>query len=313
MSKEVVQEEMAQGPGSDFIERINQFLAISQWKQTRLARAAGISTATLSQFIQGNYKGDNETMRLKLLSVLDRELEKAGVKMFNPDFIETSASKRFNDVANICRLECDMGVVYADAGIGKTEAARQFASRNLDVILIEADPGYTATVLIRELYNLLGSSGKSDLHDMMVDCIDRLKGSGRLIIIDEAEQLPTRALEAIRRIHDKAGVGILLVGMPKLLSNLRGFRCDYAQIYNRVGIAAKLCALTQDDTKLVIEKIIGKTDGLWRVFHKESAGITRRLLKLIKRSISIADTNDVAIDTEVVETASKYLKVEVMS
>ena len=57
---------------------------------------------------------------------------------------------------------------------------------------------------------------------MMLDIIDKLKSSGRLIIVDEAEHLPYTSLELLRRIYDKAEVGILLVGMPRLMKNLKG-------------------------------------------------------------------------------------------
>lgn len=60
---------------------------------------------------------------------------------------------------------------------------------------------------------------------MFSDIVDKLKSSGRLIIIDEAEHLPYKSLELVRRIYDKANVGILLVGMPatiKLLTEATG-------------------------------------------------------------------------------------------
>jgi DNA transposition AAA+ family ATPase len=75
---------------------------------------------------------------------------------------------------------------------------------------------------------------------MFLDIIDKLKSSGRLNIIDEAEPLPYKSLELLRRIYDKAQVGILLVGMPRLIMNLKGEKRQYAQLYSRVGIATRL-------------------------------------------------------------------------
>ena len=54
------------------------------------------------------------------------------------------------------------------------------------------------------------------------------------MIIDEAENLPYRALEIARRIHDKTGVGVLLVGRSILLENLKGYNNQYDQLYSRV-------------------------------------------------------------------------------
>lgn len=57
-----------------------------------------------------------------------------------------------------------------------------------------------------------------------------LRDSGRLLMVDEAELLLYRALEVLRRLHDKAGIGIVLAGMPRLLINLKGRRGEFAQL-----------------------------------------------------------------------------------
>jgi len=299
------------------IEQIKQFLYVAEWTARRLARAAGISGAALSQFLSGQYKGDNLSIKVRVFSVIEREKEKLSLKTINHDFVETTVSKRFFDIANVCRLQCEMGVVFADAGIGKTEAAREFSAKRPDVILIEADPGYTASVFFRELIDKLGTGGnKRDLHTIFEDCVARLRKSGRLIIVDEAEQLPYKALEMLRRLYDKAGIGILMSGMPKLLANLRGYRGEYAQIFSRVGIASRLVPLTDHDIKNIVQTQLNspKEPDLWRVFKKETNGNTRRLFKLLRRAIYLADINDgIDITTEVVIEASTMLKIEVMS
>lgn len=295
-----------------FIDQVNQFLSLSGWTSQRMAKSCGISAATLSQFLNNKYCGDVDKIKVKIASVLEREKDKLSLKTINPNFIETSVAKRVFDVAKVCHMFCEIGVCYADAGTGKTEAAREYASRKSDVILIEADPGYTAVVLFKELHDKLGNGGSHNLHSTFAECVDRLSGSGRLLIIDEAEQLPYRCLEMIRRLHDKAGIGILLLGMPKLLSNLRGYRGQYSQLYSRVGMAAKLEALKEQDTEDIVKRLIGDTNGLWRVFHRESIGNARRLFKMIKRSIYLADINNCPIDTLIVEKASSILKVENM-
>ncbi|CRL44634.1 hypothetical protein SGGMMB4_01839 [Sodalis glossinidius str. 'morsitans'] len=58
-----------------------------------------------------------------------------------------------------------------------------------------------------------------------------------LVLVDEAELLPYRALEVLRRIHDSFGVAIVLAGMPRLLLNLKGSRGEYAQLYSIAGWA----------------------------------------------------------------------------
>ncbi|NHX33649.1 AAA family ATPase, partial [Escherichia coli] len=93
-----------------------------------------------------------------------------------------------------------------DAGMGKTMIIRQYAKENLNAVLIEADPGYTARVVLEELCNKLGLSKRGNMHELSESIIQNLRDSGRIILVDEAENLPYRALETLRRIHDKSGV-----------------------------------------------------------------------------------------------------------
>ena len=151
------------------------------------------------------------------------------------------------------------------------------------------------------------------MHNTFVECVRRLKGSDRLLIVDEAEQLPYKSLELIRRLHDKAGIGILLVGMPKLLGNLTGIRGEYAQLYSRVGIGARLEPLTEADVQNIIHRRIPEASDLWKVFYKETYGNTRRLFKLVIGALRIADLNKVSINVDIIATAGKLLRVEVMS
>ncbi|EOF6267776.1 AAA family ATPase, partial [Salmonella enterica] len=74
-------------------------------------------------------------------------------------------------------------------------------------------------------------------HELSEECIQALTGTGWVILVDEAELLPYRALEVLRRIHDRSGVALVLAGMPRLLVNLKGSRGEYAQLYSRVGMA----------------------------------------------------------------------------
>jgi hypothetical protein len=191
--------------------------------------------------------------------------------------------------------------------LGKTAAVKEYAFQNPDVILVEADLGYTAKVLFSELHRRLGMDGSGMLHDMFMDVVNKLKGSGRLIIIDEAEHLPYRALEMLRRIADFAEIGIVFVGMPRLIGNLRGKKGEYAQLSSRIGIAGGIGKLLPSDTQEIVNAAIPGSNGLWKKLHDVSGGNTRTLCKLIQRSIRVAAINDIPVTEEVVDNAARLL------
>lgn len=297
-----------------FIEKVKIFLDMRKWPSVRLAKAAGISQATISQFLSNQYPGDIETIKSKIVGVMNREAEKDNLRKSKNSFVETSISKRYFDIAKACHLYNEIGVCYSAAGLGKTISGREYAARNPDVIMIEVDPGYTLKFFMQKLSAKLGiTNTKRHVPYLQDEIVERLVGSGRFLIIDEAEQLSYKTLETIRRINDKAGIGILLTGMHKLLNNLRGIKDQYAQLFSRIGMAAKLEPLTEKDTRLILTSVLNIDSDLWEKFHKESAGITRRLYKIISRAQMISQINEVEIDEEVIQEAANLCKIEKMN
>lgn len=288
-------------------EEFKRFIEENNYSINAVARAIGISAAAISQYLNGIYKGNATNVEEAVRTFLIREKEKLRAPKREVSFVETSVARKVFEVARLCHLDCEIGVIYGDAGVGKTVAIKEYARRQKDVILIEADLGYTAKVLFSELHRRLGMDGRGTIHDMFEDVVSKLKDSGRLIIIDEAEHLPYRALELLRRVYDKAGVGILLVGMPRLISNLRGRRGEYAQLYSRIGVAARLTTLKEEDVQKIVGQTMGYENGIWKCFYELSNGNTRVLTKLLLRSMRVAGINDMQVNAEIVKETAKML------
>ncbi len=288
-------------------EQLRQVMETQGLTASAVARSLGISASALSQWLDGKYAGNVARIDTAVNSFIRRQQERAKIPPFQQIFVETSIASKVWEVFRLCHIEGEIGVVVGEAGVGKTEAARQYARQNPDVIFIEADLGYTARSLFHEMARKLGFIPSGTIHDVFEDVVDRLRGSERLIIVDEAEHLPYRALELLRRVYDKAGVGIALMGMPRLIANLRGHKGEYRQLYSRVGIYASLDKINLQDAEQIVHAIIPGSNGLARVFWNHSHGNTRVLMKLIKRSMRIATINDRALDKEVVQAAARTL------
>jgi DNA transposition AAA+ family ATPase len=273
--------------------------------QAYVCRATGLSNTVLSRWLSNTYEGDVQKVCTLIESFLQRESEKYSTRKL--DFVMTSVARKVFEVARIAHIDCEIGVCYGQAGLGKTQSVKEYTSLNPDVILIEADLGYTTRVLFSEIHKKLGLDGGGMIHNLLEDIIAKLKNSGRLIIVDEAEHLPYRALELIRRIHDKAHIGILLVGMPKLVANLRGKRGQYEQLYSRIGVAGRLNTLRPEDTETIVNSVIKEDPKIWKSFHEASLGNTRVLTKLLMRSTRVAQINSVSVDSHIVQETAKML------
>ncbi|HFT7830708.1 TPA: AAA family ATPase [Escherichia coli] len=264
---------------------LNDLMTRKGYSQTQVARAIGKSTAVINQYLQGKYAGDVPAIDALARSFINREVEKEKSQKITACFVPTVTSRKGMDVIRCAHLDGDLNVIYGAAGLGKTMILREYAAQHRDALLIEADPGYTARVVLEELCGLLGISKRGNMHELSEACIAALRDSGRLLMVDEAENLPYRALETLRRIHDKSGIGLVLAGMPRLIINLKGKRGEYQQLYSRVGFA--LCigdSLPQSDiTDIAVSMLPGAgSQEVSEALFKASHGNARRLFKLVR-------------------------------
>jgi hypothetical protein len=288
----------------DELKRVMEQRGLSQ---RAVSKMLGISSSTLSQWISDKYPGDAAQVDAAVESFLQLHKQRSKAPRRPIVFVETSAAAKGLEVCELCHQDQEIGVLFGEAGYGKTVLIKEYCKRYPDVILIEADLGFCARMLFLELAKKLGLDGAGVIHNIFDDCVGKLRNSGRLLIIDEAELLPYRALELLRRLHDKAGIGILLVGMPRLISNLRGRQGEYAQLYSRVGIAAKLEMLSESDTKKLVDAVLPQADGLYRTFHEESKANARTLQKLLNRSVRVAAINGIDVNHDVIRAAAETL------
>ena len=289
----------------DLKTQLKNLIKEKNYSISYVARAINVSTATLHLWINDNYKGKVE----KVTKAVEQftELENLRNETIDIPFVNTSIAEDIFEIAKICHVENEIGVCCGDAGLGKTYAVKMYNIEHSDVILIEADLGYTPKVLFSEIHKKLGFDGVGSIHSMLLDIIGKLKYSGRLIIVDEAEYLPYKALELLRRIYDKAKVGVLLVGMPKLLKNLQGDKGQYTQLYSRVGVLAELQPIADNDIVAITSKVTPNSVSIYPKLSAFCGGNTRVLTKLLVRASRIAKLNNTAIDEDVLNAALSQL------
>lgn len=277
--------------------------------QGAVARGIGKSAAVVSQYLQNKYNGDVEAIDVLVEGWLLNQRERANDSFNQLSYTYTATARRIEEVIRLAHVEGETVVLYGQAGLGKTSALAAYIKKNPDAILVDSDPSFTAKVLLSNLANKVGAESRGSLHVLIEGLISRLKNSGRVILVDEAENLPLRALECLRRIHDKTGIGLVLAGMPRLLVNLRGSNGELKQLYSRVAFRLDLGekmpdaelediinqSLTNIDAETVQELVIAAN------------GNTRRLAKLVKGVIRMSKVNNLALDSGMVRRFADML------
>lgn len=276
-----------------------------------IARAIGRSPAVISQYLNDGYPGDVVKLTGLLGDFIRRVEEKERSARVVMPFVPTATARKVTETVRLAHIEGEITVVYGEAGLGKTVALKQYAKEHADAVLIEVDPGYTAKVLLEDLCSKLSVNVRGNLHELLEAVINKLQDSGRLIIIDEAELLPYRALEVLRRIHDKTGIGIVLAGMPRLIANLRGKRGEFVQLYSRIAFALNLGnRLPELDVFSIAGSVDLDTrdpDEVNKALNEVSNGNTRRLSKLLKGVVHLSRINNKPVTPAMVREFGQML------
>jgi DNA transposition AAA+ family ATPase len=258
-------------------------------------------------------------------------------------FIVTREHRRFVEFAKAVRQHRYIGLCFGPAGVGKTLSARRYAHWGDAEPMIErwdleaGDAGvqemlarsrtvfHTPAVLgtLRDLRDTMASSlvivsgcVEEQLHREGVEV--RRRDQHRLVemvTIDEAERLHTSALELVRDIFDRTGMGVILIGMPGMEKRLSRYRSSTAasasptttrplqgdeptfvltRHWRRLGLALDDADFTDVQALASIARITG---GNFRLLHRLFVQIGR-ILKINGLSV---------ITEEVVEAARSTL------
>ncbi|EBM5716920.1 ATPase [Salmonella enterica] len=292
------------------ITQLKDVMDTHGYSQGQVARAIGRSSATMNQYLQGKYNGDIADMEERISNFIRRVREKQNALRIDERFVSTPTARKGLEVLAYAHQECEICVLYGAAGLGKTITLKEYARRDDAVIFIEADPSYTARTLLEELCGRLRLSKNGNIHTLIDLCVEKLKGTGRLLIIDEAELLPYRALEVIRRLHDKAGIGVVMAGMPRLITNLKGKRGEFAQLYSRVALALDMGnSLDREDFDQIAVDLMPEAEDqkIRNALYDQSKGNARRLFKLARGVYRTCDISKKDVSVTAIEKFSEML------
>lgn len=288
---------------------LKDYIKQNRITQTAVARAIGFTPAVVNQYLQGKYGGDVSAVDRAVAAYLQKQKEKAAERKLVVDYVYTATARRVRDVLRLAHVEGEAVVLFGQAGLGKTSALREYCKQEPDALLLETDPTYTAKVLLQKLAGMLGAETRGNLNELMEAAVGRLCDSGRIILVDEAENLPLRALECLRRVHDKTGCGLVLAGMPRLLVNLRGKRGELKQLYSRMAFKLDLGDAVPDaDLEQIVSHIMPELDAQAAAeLVRTAGGNARRLDKMLRGVVRLSRINRQEPDVGMVRQFAEML------
>lgn len=277
------------------------FMQLNSVSQNALSRALGINPSAISTFRKGEYKGNNEELARKLKLYMDNFIAKKSDSRNEAIKVFSSNDKKMADfVINEAYREKQIALITGEAGSGKSTIVKEYVATHPNAILIEATLHTTAKVLLEILSEKLGITHARSLHDRVVAISLELRKRDVIILIDEAEHLPLRALEDLRRIWDFSQCPIVLVGTEILLKNLMGKNGELRQLYSRIDGKWHVKGLDKSESRAyygnVGEAIFNYTKGNFR----SSA-------KLYRKAKRLASLHNTEIQEEIIAQASSMI------
>ncbi|MBC8377198.1 MAG: AAA family ATPase [FCB group bacterium] len=293
-------------------ELYHDYMATSDKSQREVALAVGVSDTRLSQWANDKYPGSNEKIEEMMEMFLSREFTRQNNEL-EENFVHTSQATEMTRIFNYCHTFQDMGAIYGSPGWGKTITSQEYLRNHPDVILLAAVKGFTRNAILLTIAQHLGMVSHLTGYRQFGLMVKALKGTDRLLILDESQFLGNDSLEVIRSLHDQSGIGVVYVGQPSLHRRMMNEEAEFfAQITSRLGVKLILDKPEFEDMKLIAESFNVMDSAiheyLWDVVTRDSwGGSYRRMAKLLKLAIRTSARTKQDISIPFLKDVGRYM------
>ena len=208
-----------------------------------LSDALGMSSAVISTWLNGSYKGDVTGLEGRVLAYLDTLALQEAAPQVESGFLDTRVAQRlFGSLERIWET-LDLGIVTGPAGAGKTQGCLKYRELKPTAIYICILPWMRDDWAVTRLLVRAISQRRDDRRDMDWVC-DKLTGSKRLLIVDDAHELSGSGYKLLIKLQDVTGMAVALVGNEVMVEDIRGHtvhaRRRSSQMVSRVGVRLAL-------------------------------------------------------------------------
>ena len=267
---------------------------------TELADRTDINRSMLSQYLNDKYQKP-ESVETKLRpfleeqGVLKQEAEDDGdpfmLNLPGTRFFKSADAKGVAAMCSLAHQHALLNVVIGKSGHGKTHTLKQYAELP-KVAYIECDDTMERRDLVDALELALGMNQSLGSISKRTDAIVQFLNSnpGRLVIVDEADKLISRntqkKMAILRKLFDKAHVGIVISGEPQLEPLLKSYD---ERMANRGSYIYRLGGLTREEVteylsvfplekaarEVFIDRACGGRSGCFRLLDRTLTNVIR--------------------------------------
>lgn len=222
----------------------------------KLARLIGCTDTLLSKYTTDKLDRDPkdfEQRAWETLKAIEIRLELAD------ELFDTTVTRGIHGRINFIRRSSDIGLLHGKAGIGKTSAALLYLERNPSSLYVPLNARTRNSRGIEGgVFNAIEHrawKGNSSRLDFLTQ---RLAGSQRIIMIDNAQRMDADGRAWLFDFHDATGCPIVMLGNPEVLDKIK----SNDQHASRIGICPPAFTLHDNEIAQVAARVAAQFSDL---------------------------------------------------
>lgn len=303
----------------DFRPRFLAFKNRSGVSFTSVGKALKLSATSVKAWADGE-PGEvtvgepYEMVAAKIGPWLETELAKERIQTrlaSIPECVPTPVLKKFHAGFAVAKALGKIFVGTGCPGSGKTTAARAAVQGRHDCwyLMIEPATGHLRECLSAIATVLRCNMGNATTYEISRAIIERLSGTGGLLILDEAQHLGFASLEQIRVISEKSQIGVALIGNSVIYSQMGGGRrsSGFDQLRSRIVKRIELPAMTIDDIQPVVAAfgVRGESELAILARIARNDGALRDVVNVLQTILIEYDDGEISVE-RIVETWHEF-------
>ena len=243
----------------------------------------GVSSATLSQMMAGNWEHISDEMWRKVAKAIGY-----GTKVWNT--AETATYQQVHALLQAAQEEARVMSLTAPAGSGKTYAAKEYEASHRNVYRLMCDEFWSKNDFVEELLRVMGekADGLTKRERLRLACDVLSRKEQPLLIFDEFDKLGDNVwsffITLYNRLEEQCGIVLLSTDYieKRMRMGLKYQRKGYPEIFSRLGSRfVGLDRAEYEDVKAVCEANGVTDEAVIEDIARSAEGDLRRVRQLV--------------------------------
>lgn len=237
---------------AELIAALEQARTQDNHSQTKLAKMLGCDGGTLNKYLNQKYTGDVPALEAKIEEYLHI---RANSRRLKTEVFPTSVTADIAAAINLARItgdtEGNISIIYGPAGCGKSKGAELYCATNpMAIFATLTDRSRDGRGVERSIMAAVETASYKANVSRWKYLTDKLTGSKRPIILDNAQRLNESGRAWLFDFQDASGCPIILIGNPEVLAPIK----NNDQFFSRFGFKTPV-ALSEKELPAVAHAV----------------------------------------------------------